>query len=240
MGKYVLVNPYQTDTTIISTLWNECGNANGFVSVRRVSPSGLVKYTFGYYGQAPTYFIRFSTDYLSNYISPTSGNVFLWGGLFVSNYDNKFAASLKYMWEGSFKGNVNNNIVTISGNEYYGIVHNINYAPGNFNIESYSGIFSSADEMVTSDTELISVLETLGIRPISSGYPITYHYTNSTVSGPTEAAVGDTVVVSAVPDNNYGITDPATQILVTNNDVAVEYQWNPTTNTIMFTMPDPS
>lgn len=71
-------------------------------------------------------------------------------------------------------------------------------------------------------------------------YPITYSYTNSTVSGPSEAAIGDTVTVSAVPDNNYGITDPASQILVTNNDVAVEYQWNPSTNTITFVMPDPS
>lgn len=71
-------------------------------------------------------------------------------------------------------------------------------------------------------------------------YPITYQYTNSTVSGPSEAAVGDTVTVSAVPNNNYGITDPASQIFVTNNDVAVAYDWNPTTNTITFTMPDPS
>lgn len=71
-------------------------------------------------------------------------------------------------------------------------------------------------------------------------YPITYSSSNSTVSGPSEAAVGDTVTVSAVPDNNYGITNAASQILVTNNDVAVPYQWNPSTNTITFTMPDPS
>lgn len=71
-------------------------------------------------------------------------------------------------------------------------------------------------------------------------YPITYSYTNSTVSGPDEAAVSNTVTVSAVPDNNYGITDPESQILVTNNDVAVSYNWNPSTNTITFVMPDPS
>lgn len=71
-------------------------------------------------------------------------------------------------------------------------------------------------------------------------FPITYHYENSTVSGPAEAAVGDTVVISAIPNNNYGITDAASQILVTNNDVSVPYQWNQTTNTITFTMPDPS
>lgn len=79
-----------------------------------------------------------------------------------------------------------------------------------------------------------------GYIPVTYKYPISYSYTNSTVSGPSEAAVGDTVTVSAVPDNNYGITDAASQILVTNNDVAVSYNWNPTTNTITFTMPDPS
>lgn len=73
-----------------------------------------------------------------------------------------------------------------------------------------------------------------------ANYPITYHYTNSTVSGPSEAVVGDTVTVSAVPNNNYGITDPASQILVTNNDVAVSYQWNSSTNTITFVMPEPT
>lgn len=76
------------------------------------------------------------------------------------------------------------------------------------------------------------------LNPIA--YPITYHYTNSTVSGPAEAAVGDTVTVSAVPNENYGITDAASQILVTNNDVAVPHTWDSVTNTITFTMPDPS
>lgn len=71
-------------------------------------------------------------------------------------------------------------------------------------------------------------------------YPITYHYTNSAVSGPLEAAIGDTVTVSAVPDVDYGITDASTQILVTNNDVAVPYTWDAANNRITFTMPDPS
>lgn len=70
-------------------------------------------------------------------------------------------------------------------------------------------------------------------------YPITYHYENSTVSGPSEAAVGDTVTVSAVPDTDYGITDPTTQISVTNNDDPVNFTWDASTNRITFTMPDP-
>lgn len=71
-------------------------------------------------------------------------------------------------------------------------------------------------------------------------YPITYSFTNSTVSGPDEAAVGDTVVVSAVPNVDYGITDPTTQIAVTNNDDPVNFTWDASTNRITFVMPDPS
>lgn len=71
-------------------------------------------------------------------------------------------------------------------------------------------------------------------------YPITYSYSNSTVSGPSEAVIGNTVTVSAVPDVGYGITDASTQILVTNNDIAVPYTWDSANNRITFTMPDPS
>lgn len=82
-----------------------------------------------------------------------------------------------------------------------------------------------------------ALLRALGLVDL---YPITYHYTNSTVSGPSEAAVGDTVAVSAVPDVDYGITDASTQIIVTNNDVAVPYTWDAVNQRITFTMPDPT
>lgn len=80
----------------------------------------------------------------------------------------------------------------------------------------------------------------LGLTIGSRQYPITYHYINSSVTGPLEAAVGDTVTVSAVPDVGYGITDASTQILVTNNDIAVPYAWDAANQRITFTMPDPS
>lgn len=121
---------------------------------------------------------------------------------------------------------------------------------------TFIGVFTSAGYTLTqieitapfANLDVLSTVEQIsnavvsaGIQPIPSyEYPITYHYTNSIVTGPSVATVGDTVTVSAVPDNNYGITDAASQILVTNNDVAVEYQWNPSTNTITFTMPNPS
>lgn len=96
---------------------------------------------------------------------------------------------------------------------------------------------------IYNDTKYATISDGLAdssIRPIVQAYSITYHYTNSTVSGPTEAAVGDTVTVSAVPDVGYGITDASAQILVTNNDIAVPYTWDAANQRITFTMPDPS
>lgn len=102
----------------------------------------------------------------------------------------------------------------------------------------YTGIYADIVH-INSLNELISAIDDYGIKAYST-YPITYHYTNSTVSGPTEAAVGDTVTVSAVPDVGYGITDASTQILVTNDDVAVPYTWDAANNRITFTMPQPT
>lgn len=90
-------------------------------------------------------------------------------------------------------------------------------------------------------TPFTSINDILTTAPyIVDRYSITYHYTNSTVSGPSEAAVGDTVVVSAVPDVDYGITDASSQISVTNDDVAVPYTWDAANQRITFTMPQPA
>lgn len=75
---------------------------------------------------------------------------------------------------------------------------------------------------------------------IGTLYPITYSYTNSTTSGPSGAAAGDTVVVSAIPDVDYGITDPTTQIAVTNHESPLNFTWDASTNRITFIMPGPS
>lgn len=105
----------------------------------------------------------------------------------------------------------------------------------------YSDIQGASGTFISSNLDMYSsreeAREALGWYDT---YPITYHYMNSIVSGPSEAAVGDTVTVSAVPDVDYGITDASTQILVTNNDVTVPYTWDATNNRITFTMPDPS
>ncbi len=102
-----------------------------------------------------------------------------------------------------------------------------------------TGVFSGLN-VLNSVSDILAAIADAGISPIPDKYPITYHYTNSTVSGPAEAAIGDTVTVSAFPDTDYGITDPTTQISVTNNDAPVNFTWDAATNTITFTMPDPT
>lgn len=74
--------------------------------------------------------------------------------------------------------------------------------------------------------------------PIQSQYPIQYQQTNCTLSGPDEAAIGDTVTVSCSFPEGYGIANPSSSILVTNNGVVVDYTYS--NGVITFTMPDPT
>lgn len=141
-------------------------------------------------------------------------------------------------------GIVSNSTLTFSNGETYYTTFGGGYKTFNSDYtgtytETFTDEFANLTIFPNMDSMLIAV-KAAGIRPIAATYPITYHYTNSTVSGPAEAAVGDIVTVSAVPDAGYGITDASTQILVTNNDVAVPYTWDAVNQRITFTMPDPS
>lgn len=93
-----------------------------------------------------------------------------------------------------------------------------------------------------SDYPIYSNLETTLAAlagPIDNMYPITYRLTNCTApSAPAEAAVGDTVNVPLVMQQGYDIVTPSTDIVVTNNGVAVPHTYS--NGTISFTMPDPS
>ncbi len=121
-------------------------------------------------------------------------------------------------------------ITTVDDNSFYVARRGSIYNGGSF---SNPELFVEAYEDEESGLAALS-------NAFSTRYPITYSYTNSTVSGPTEAAIGDTVIVSAVPDVDYGITDASSQIIVTNNDVAVPYTWDAANQRITFTMPDPT
>lgn len=74
--------------------------------------------------------------------------------------------------------------------------------------------------------------------PYRETYPITYRLTNCVApSAPVEATVGDTVNVPLVMQEGYEVITPSTDILVTNNGVAVPHTYS--NGTISFTMPDP-
>lgn len=171
------------------------------------------------------------------YVSTTSTGFVKFG------FYKVLSSGREYIHSGALSS-VKDGLLLYSNGGSYGFITNVDlpltgkrvYEAG-FGSGVYSRITNISATVFESKSALFSAMDD-GNWDIQ--YPITYHYTNSTVSGPSEAAVGDTVTVSAVPDNNYGITDPASQILVTNNDVAVEYQWNPSTNTITFVMPDPT
>ncbi len=167
-------------------------------------------------------------------------------------YDVNIVGAIATDIPGSYWG------VYVSGNSY-SVGTNFNsgiylydaYHNSSFSSCGVSKVFHDTVEVVIGSPRPIAGLPG-GIVPYSSEselraalsnlvrYPITYHYTNSTVSGPAEAIVGDTVTISAIPDVGYGITDASTQILVTSNDIAVPYTWDATNNRITFTMPNPT
>lgn len=116
----------------------------------------------------------------------------------------------------------------------------------NYGLEIVNGIpvcnYMSNDFIGSSgQTQVIDMLLTSSLITINqtpSQYPIQYQQTNCTLSGPDEAAVGDTVTVSCTFPEGYGIANPSSSILVTNNGVAIDYTYS--NGVITFTMPDPT
>lgn len=76
------------------------------------------------------------------------------------------------------------------------------------------------------------------LSSIGNHYPITYRPTNCTFpNAPTQAGVGDTVIVPVSFTEGYGIVNNS-DIYVTCNGVTVPSTYN--NGTLTFTMPDPS
>lgn len=81
--------------------------------------------------------------------------------------------------------------------------------------------------------EAAEYIYNLGIR-----YPITYRPTNCSFLGaPTEAAIGDIVVVPVSFPDGYGLVNES-NIYVTNNGVVIPSSYS--NGQLTFTMPDPS
>ena len=167
------------------------------------------------------------------YIATKSGNFYI---AFFYDYSNPSLPTFGYY---RLNPNTTNRYICISGNNA-----TIAAIYGATSVSNVPVKLTQPNDSYTSVTLLVDYYETeeAALEAISQyvTYPITYSYTNSTVSGPSEAAVGDSVAVSAVPDVDYGITDQSSQIAVTCNDEPVAFSWDATNQRITFTMPDPS
>lgn len=86
------------------------------------------------------------------------------------------------------------------------------------------------DDVFTSRSAFASAVSS-GIR-----YPITYQNVNCELSGPSEAAVGDSVSVVVTHGTNFTVS--TSDVYVTNNGVSVPFTY--ANGTIAFTMPNPS
>lgn len=106
--------------------------------------------------------------------------------------------------------------------------YNYGYSDIEFdNISPVVESYSSKDELFRAFDAIMRV-----------AYPITYRLTNCTApDAPTEAAVGDSVSVSFVYTEGYGITDN-TNVYVTNNGVIVPSTYSD--GVLTFEMPDPN
>lgn len=114
---------------------------------------------------------------------------------------------------------------------YYAISSFGGYSGGSIyynNVPSYS----------TLEEALSAIDDDVWSGSVPTQYPIQYQQTNCTLSGPNEAAIGDTVTVSCTFPEGYGIANPSSSILVTNNGVVVDYTYS--NGVITFTMPDPT
>lgn len=90
----------------------------------------------------------------------------------------------------------------------------------------------------TSEAEALSAMDDGIWNYIPNIHPITYRPTNCSFPGaPTEAAVGETVVVPVTFPDGYGLANES-NIYVTNNGVAIPSAYS--NGQLTFTMPDPS
>lgn len=123
--------------------------------------------------------------------------------------------------------NINGWVLSNEYNGYYYVT---------LGIFSYSG---QEQAMESTNQSLFDAIDSIMSGSIS--YPITYNANHCTLSGPEEAAIGDTVEVTVTPDTGYQMPlIPGNLIKLTNNGSPVNFSWDSTTSKITFTMPDPT
>ncbi len=204
-----------------------------YVKVHLNDPTYSNYYRFNYWkGSEPATIYR--TENFSEYNSLFPGSVnnstYL---LFYFVYPTQFTYdSIQYYSTdstgmtntGSYNTYYNLQSILVNG-EYVGGTHLAN-PDASVNTIYYNGIYA--------DVPLISSIYDV----IAPSYPITYRPTNcSFPNAPTEATVGNTVVVPVTFPAGYGLVNES-NIYVTNNGVVIPSTYS--NGQLTFTMPDPS
>lgn len=125
-------------------------------------------------------------------------------------------------------GNISNSVTSSGLNFFIGqpSLYRSTGTTGEFFVER----FNNMNTMLSAFAEALNA---------SLKYSITYRLTNCTApTAPTEAAIGDTVIVPFQFTSGYGIVNPSSDVYVTNNGVVVPSQYS--NGVLTFTMPDPS
>lgn len=204
--------------------------------------------TSGYIATSPSF--EYMTEYATFVFSNTvSGDVrfisdigttakFVYFGTNQGRYIGLKSLGVYSTFANSSSGNPN---IKVTGGSYDSFL--ADYAYGSRYAKIMEIPVSLSD--ITNDTiqnEFDSIQDAIVNIPLhlfgEAKYPITYRPTNCSFSGaPTEATVGDTVVVPVTFPDGYGIVNES-DIYVTNNGIVIPSTY--TNGQLTFTMPEPS
>lgn len=237
MAKYAIVNSINYSSLTTDSLFiSSAIAANGYYRILiTTGPNAntYVRNTFAYSGNQPVYLFRFANSFADN-IMPPSGTDSV-----IEYYCGFSAREGNYYRSGLIRDNNTeayssvSTTISILDNEYYGAAA-LYYANSTWQRNDRTGIFAEITEEITSQSDLESELISLGIRPISTGYPIAYNATNCTMSGPTEASGGTEVVVNVTPSSGYILRSSGVSVI---DSTGVTVPHIVQGNQIAFTMP---
>lgn len=160
--------------------------------------------------------------------------------VFLSNeaFDVNYILHEEYGETVNYNSSIRNSLTLRIGNHlYHSLIffitgtHYTSSARLTYN-QSGTGYYTDVHDTV------LSAISDYGIIPADK-FPITYRLTNCAApTAPSEGAVGDTVTVTPIFPDGYGVINPTTDAYVMNNGVLVPSTWS--NGVLTFTMPDPS
>lgn len=234
VAKYAILNSISNGT------YQDCVDANGYVELY-VNNTKYTKYTGAYSGIGTVYGIRISPSLAAIIGSTVSGRDYRYYVLIIASRQYNVQPYAYYNDEVAGIGGGGAETIQIRIGDYTyngGSIAATYRANETTVIRDSTGILSTLTDTVNTESELDDLLTVLDIKPVVDTYPITYRPNNCSFPGaPTEAAVGDTVVVPVTFPNGYGLVNES-NIYVTNNGIVIPSTYS--NGHLTFTMPDPS